>query len=60
MGLREDKSPRVGLIFLLGLPLNTDTPTQEIVTCKLLLLKDLQFNKFFNSGLFVRYFFLII
>ena len=37
MGLREDKSS-VGLIFLLGLPLNTETPTLEIVTCKLLLL----------------------
>ena len=46
MGLREDKSPEVGLIFLLGLPLNTDTPTLEIVTCKLLLLRDLQFNNF--------------
>ena len=60
MGLREDKSPEVGLIFLLGLPLNTDTPTLEIVTCKLLLLRDLQFNNFFNSGLFAGYFFLII
>ena len=46
MGLREDKSPEVGLIFLLGVPLNTDTPTLEIVTCKLLLLRDLQFNNF--------------
>ena len=39
MGLQEDRSCQVGRIFLLGLPLNTDTPTLEIVTCKLLLLK---------------------
>ena len=32
--------------------------TLEIVTCKLLLLKRLQFHKFFNSGLFAGYFFL--
>ena len=60
MGLREDKSPLSRPVFLLGLPSNTDTPTLEIVTCKLLLLRDLQFNNFFNSGLFTGYFFLII
>ena len=38
MGLQEDKIPLVGFIFLLGLPLNTETLTLEIVTCKLLLL----------------------
>ena len=38
MGLRKDKIPLVGFIFLLGLPLNTETLTLEIVTCKLLLL----------------------
>ena len=52
--------PQVRLIFLLGLPLNTETPTLEIVTCKLLYLRDPQFNNFLNSGLFVGYFFLII
>ena len=31
MGLREDKGRLVGLIFLLGLPLNTETPTIEMV-----------------------------
>ena len=61
MGLQEDRSCQVGLIFLLGLPLNTETPTLEIVTGKLLLLKrPIQFNNFFNSGLFAGYFFLII
>ena len=39
MGLREDKSSLVGLIFLLGLPLKTEILTPEIITCKLLVLK---------------------
>ena len=38
-GLREDKSSLVGLNFLLGLHFKTEIVTQEIVICKLLLLK---------------------
>ena len=48
MGLREDKSSLVALIFLLGLPLNTETPTLDIVTCNLLLLKRPTISQFFQ------------
>ena len=60
MGLREDKSPLVGLIFLLALPLKIEKLTLENVTCKLLLLKRPTISYFFNLGLFAGYFFLII
>ena len=56
MGLREDKSLLVGLVFLLGLLLNTETLTLEIVTCKLLL----QFNNFFQFRFFCGILFLYI
>ena len=44
-GLTGRQKSFVGLIFLLGLLLNTETPTLEIVTCKLpLRLRDIFFQ----------------
>ena len=48
MGLREDKTSLVATIFLLGLPLNTETPTLDIITCNLLLLKRPTISQFFQ------------
>ena len=58
MGLREDKSPLVGLIFLLALPLKIEKLTLENVTCKLLLLKRPTISYFFQFRFVCGIFFL--
>ena len=58
-GIQKSALSRPDFPFI-GLPLNTEILSLEIVTCKLLLLKRPTIPQFLNSGWFAGFFLLII